>query len=411
MRHPVDITPSGYPGGTVEPECQWPGRELRFRVGFACSAAILTLALGGCGERRQPEVRIGLLVSTEESLSPPSFAQVTREGAQLAIDEANATGGVLIGETRYRVVIRERTHEPRANDVTSATLALINLDSVAVIVGPINTLLGIPASTVAERASIPMISPSATNKLLTQGKRFVFRIATDDSLQGDELAHYAISDLGARRAAILNDETMLYARSVAESFAATFAADGGLVVAHERYTVDRRENVRTQMQRIAATQPDVLLLPNPSPADTIQVLQAREAGVKATFLMGDNVDLLRIERFPGAEGTISLRQWHEDIPRERSMEFVSRYRAKFGETPRQTAAATYDAVRLALDAMDRANSVDPNRIREALASTDSFEGVTGWMRFRGRQDAGRGGVLVKVTGGKNVLVRVVDPNR
>lgn len=375
---------------------------------------ILALGLlwtGACADTTPPVVKVGLLVSTEQSLSPPSYEQATREGAQLAVEEINAAGGILVGGVRYLVELRERMHEPRANDVTAATRALINLDSVSVIIGPQNTFLGIPASAIAEPAGVPMISQSATSRRLTDGKQFIFRIAADDSLQGPVLAQYARETLGATRAAILNDETMVYTRTMATGFAEAFTQAGGRVVARETYTTDRRDDVRAQLARIAAARPEVLLLPNPSPADTIQVRQAREAGITATFLAGDNWDLLRIEAYPEAEGTVALRQWHEDVPRERSRAFVKHYRETYGEVPRLTAAATYDAVRLAADAMGRARSLDGGSIRAALASTDAFEGVTGWMRFLGRQDAGRGGVLVKITGGRNVLLKVVDPDR
>jgi branched-chain amino acid transport system substrate-binding protein len=394
IRHGPDGTPAGIP----------PRRHVR-RVVVALGVA------AACSGEPAPRVTIGLLVSTDEDLSPPSYAQVLREGARLAVDDANATGGVLIAGVRHRVELRERTHEPRSNDVTSATLALINLDSAQVIIGPVNTFLGIPASSVAEPAGVPLISQSATSARLTDGKRYIFRIAADDSLQGPELARYALETLGARRAATLFDETTVYTRMLAAGFSEAFARGGGRVVASETYTPDRRGDLRDQMARIAAMRPEVLLLPNPSPADSIQVRQAREAGITATFLAGDNWDLRRVERLPEAEGTVAIRQWHEDVPRERSRAFVRRYREVYGDVPRLTAAATYDAVRLALDAIGRANSLDGDAIRAAIASTADFEGVTGWMRFVGRQDAGRGGVLVRITDGRNVLVRVVEPVR
>ena len=331
------------------------------------------------------------------------------EGAQLAMEEINTQGGVLIGGQRYTLRVIVKNYDPRPDAAATAARALINIDSVDVVIGPQLSAHAIAAGGVAEDAHVPLIAPMASAPAVTAGRHFVFRLAFLDPFQGEMLARYARDDAKATKAAVLYDIANPYGRDIAALFRDTFESLGGKMVATETFTSDAERDFTAQLTRIKQTNPDVLLLPNYGIVDSIQVRQARAMGIKAQFLGSDNWDPVGVRRVPQAIGTVLSHQWHVETPTAQSRSFVERYRRRFGVEPRSTAAMTYDAVRLVADAAQRAGRLDGDALRGGLATTAGLQGVTGVIRFNGTGDPARSGVLSRIGATKDSLLRIVDP--
>ena len=333
----------------------------------------------------------------------------TVRGAELAVNEINDAGGVLIdGEPhQLRLVVEE--HEQRGESAASKARLLINRDGVNAIVGPQTSATAIPVAKVADLAGVPMISPMSSNALTTSARQFAFRLAFLDEMQGTVLAQYSITEGGATTAAVLFDEALKYASGLAKTFRGAFESAGGTVVAYESYTTDAAETFSDQLKRIAAADPDVLFLPNITTVDSIQMVEARALGVRATFIGSDSWDMQRLRVLDAAEGAVISHQWHYESPTPAVVAFLDRFDAAYGRVPRTTAAMTYDAVGVLSEALGMAGTAEAGAIRDALRSVNGYTGVTGTISFLGGHDPERSVVISTIRDGEIVVVGPVEP--
>lgn len=368
-------------------------------------AAALLLAVPSCRDSSPPELRIGLLATFTGPYGEISGLP-TREGAVLA---ARLAGPVTIAGRRYRVTFHERDFADRADAAAGAARALINQQRVVALVGPQFSRHAIPVAVLAENARVPMISPMSSNPAVTAGKRFVFRLAFLDDVQGAVLARFAREDLRARTAAVLYDVTTAYSRDLAERFRRAFTGGGGRIVGFEAYTADRLAELDAPLRRIAARAPDVLFLPNFADGVAEQIPRIQRLGIRARLLGSDSWDPPSMPALnPGQEAYVT-NQWRPDIPRDSARAFGPRFREAYGVEPRATAAMTYDAVRILLDAIRRANSVAPDAVRDAIAATRGYDGASGLVSFDGRADPVRSVAVSRVLGPTLVTARIVEP--
>ena len=380
-------------------------RHARYRAVFVLA---LSLSNADCVQQPPaPEIRIGLLALLsgvpEESSGRPSI-----EGAELAVREANEAGGIQIGGVPHPVRLIVEGYDDRPDSATSVARALVNQSRIDVLVGPQLSRHAVPVAIVAEDAEIPMLSPMSSSPATTEGRRFVFRLASLDEIQGRAMGEFAASDLGARRAAVLYDNSTDYSRSLADAFREAFERGGGSIVASESFARDEPLDYRAMLDRIAAVDPDVLYLPNDGERVEVQIVQARERGVDATLLGGDTWDLERFSLMSEIEGAFVSHQWHPDLDTPESRRFGVLFAETYGKRPKITAAMTYDAVRLLLEVIARQGSLDSATIRDGLAATRTFTGATGTVRFPHGPDPERNVVIARIAGGKSELHRVVD---
>ena len=306
-------------------------RNARRRVTLVFAFAFLAAACRK--EPPAPEIRIGLLALLsgipEESSGRPSV-----EGAELAVREANEKGGIEIGGVPHPVKLIVKAYDDRPDSATSVARALVNQFRIDVLVGPQFSRHAIPVAIVAEDAEIPMVSPMSSSPATTAGRRFVFRLASLDEIQGRAMGEFAARELGARRAAVLYDVSTDYSRSLAEAFREAFQSGGGSIVAFETFARDEPLDYRARLDRIAAVDPDVLYLPNDGERVEVQIVQARERGVDATLLGGDTWDLERFGRLPQSDGAYIAHQWHPDFDTPEARRFRELFTKTYGKTRR-----------------------------------------------------------------------------
>ncbi len=380
------------------------------RLAWLLVLAWLVAACVPAAPAEQPtgELRIGVL-ATLSGTAADVVGRSTVEGAQLAAKRANDAGGVNVGGRKQRVVLVIEDDQDRAEAAIDAARKLITQQSVVALVGPQFSRNAIPVAGVAESSHIPMVSPASTRPETTAGKRYVFRAAFTDPLQGRALARFTRDELHAQSVAVLYDVASAYNKGLADIYRDAFREAGGQVVAYESYTTDARTNLAAQLGRVQASAAQVLFLPNYADEVPAQVEQARQAGIHATLLGSDSWGDIAAAEMEKLEGAFYTGHWASDMASEQAQAFVAAYREAYGRLPTETSALTYDALGLLFQGLSNQNTASAEAIRNGLASVESYTGVTGTMRFQGTGDPVRSIVMLQIHDGRATFYRLVNP--
>ncbi|MCP3959490.1 MAG: ABC transporter substrate-binding protein [bacterium] len=331
------------------------------------------------------------------------------EGATLAADEINAAGGIDVGGRRQRIRLLVGDTESRPETAVSKALELISRDRAVALVGLPRSHSAIPVARLAEQQRVPLISTMSTHPETTAGKRYVFRLAFLNALQGRVLADFAFHDLGARRAAILVDAAGAYSSDLAKVFERVFQEHGGQVVAHEVFTEDDLVVAR-QLRTIKDSDADILFMPQHAEIVTLHGREARRLGIAATLLGSDTWSGIDSRDHPAFNDSYFSDFWAPDSADEKARGFITAYRRAFDADPLASAALSYDAVSLIAEAIRVRGGADSESITAGIASLGSFHGVSGTIDFRGSGDPVRSVFIRKVGGdGQIRLFKEVSP--
>lgn len=349
-------------------------------------------------------VKIGFFMSITGR--DASFGEASLRGARLAVDEINAVGGVL-GRSVDLVVEDNRS---LAGESATAAKKLIARDRVVALVGECSSARTLEAAPVAQAAGIPLVAPASTNPKVTQIGDVIFRVCFIDPFQGDVLAAFARRKLGLKRAALLVDSSSPYSVGLAEFFTKTFTAQGGELVATQKYA-GADTDFRAQLTAIRAVRPDVLFLPGYYVAAGLVAKQAKELGLKVTLLGGDGFEAPQLLEIGGEalEGAYYSTHFALENTDRVPAAFVAAFGKKFSSSPNGLSALSYDAVKLVADAIRRAGTTEKVALREALAATKDFAGAAGRTTINALRDAEKDAAIIAVRGGKLVFVETVKP--
>jgi branched-chain amino acid transport system substrate-binding protein len=333
--------------------------------------------------------------------------QLELEGVQMAHKEAPT----VLGKKVELFVVDNKSDKVEA---ANAVKRLIEKEKVVAIIGTYGSSLAMAGGEVAEKAGIPMVGTSCTNPLVTQGKKYSFRVCFIDPFQGAGAATYAFTDLKAKTAALLVDVSNDYSVGLATFFTRSFTKLGGQVVANLKYQAGDQD-FTAQLTEIISKKPDVLFIPSYFAEGAIIMKQAKELGAKFRIMGGDAMDNPKIVEIGGAavEGFV-----HTTFPYDPSMANMSPIAKKFTENwkkaypskePNVNAALGYDTYLMVLDAIKRAGKAEPAAITKALAATKGFEGVTGSTTINATHDAEKPVGLVQIKDGKKTYIGSITP--
>ncbi|MGB7972226.1 MAG: ABC transporter substrate-binding protein [Candidatus Deferrimicrobiaceae bacterium] len=371
-------------------------------------AVLLAGVFPGCKPPPGKEVKIGLI--TPLSGDVKTFGESVKNAFEIAVGEANDKGGVA-GMKIATVIVDDR------NDPTEASNAanlLINQHGVKAIVGSVTSKTTIPVSDLAQSSRIPTITGTATNPKVTvaDGKRkdYMFRACYTDSFQGTVMAKFSRDELQAATAAILYDVSNDYSKGIAEVFRDSFTRMGGEVVAFESYGKDDVD-FSALITKVKAAKPDVLFLPDYYNKVGLIAKQAKEKDLKAKLIGPDGWDSPELVKVAGdaIEGGYFSNHYSPEDTRPEVVNWVKKYREKFGQTPDALGTLAYDATNMLLEAIREAGSDDPRKIRDALASLKGFEGVTGKFTMDENGDPIKSAVIIQIRDGKQKFLQVVNP--
>ena len=372
------------------------------------AAMAVALLLAGCKPQTAKEIRIGLITPLTGDVK--TFGESVKNAFEMAVDEANKSGGVA--GMRIIPIVEDDRNDP--TEASNAASKLIKQDRVQAIVGSVTSKASIPVSDLAQSGKIPAITPSATNPKVTvaDGKRknYMFRACFIDPFQGKVMAKFAREALFKDKAAVLYDASNDYSKGIAEYFSDAFKLMGGKVVAYESYGKDDVD-FSALLTKVKASGADVIFLPDYYNKVGLIAKQAREKGIGAALIGPDGWDSPDLVKIAGdaVEGGYFSNHYSPDDTRPEVVAWVKKYREKFGQTPDALGTLAYDATNLLLEAIRKANSGDPEKIREALASIKGFKGVTGESAMDDNGNAVKSAVILQITGGKQKFLKVVNP--
>lgn len=357
----------------------------------ALSVLLVALLLSGCGAKtNENEIRIG--INYELSGAVATYGQSSVDGIMMAIDEINAAGGIN-GKTIVPV-----KYDNKSEPAEATTLAnkLMTQDKVLAILGPATSGSFKAEIPVAEKNKVPVVTGSATADDVTVDledgqvvynddgsvkglKEYAFRICFSDSYQGSAMAAFARENLSAAKAVIIKDTSSDYGKGLAANFLATFTEKGGEVVAEEAY-VSGNTDFNGILTKIKGMDFDVIYIPGYYQEAGLIIKQARAQGITAPILGADGFDSPTLAELAGADALndVYYTNHYSSLDKDPLVtQFIADYNAKYGKEPDAFNALGYDLAKFVCDGISRCETLDSESLKEALASTENFVGVTG----------------------------------
>lgn len=331
-----------------------------------------------------------------------TFGESTRNGAMMAIEEANAAGAQI------KVVLADSKCD--AQEASNAANKVISEDGVKFIIGAVCSSASIPVSQIAEAQKVLQITATSTSPEVTinedgSTKQYVFRACFLDPFQGEVVAALA-RELGATKGAVLFDVGNDYVKGLAEYFKASFEKMGGEVAVYEAYTKDDTD-FSGVLGKVAAADVDVIFLPDYYNKSNLIAAQIKEKGIDALLLGGDGWDSPELQ-FDLFEGGYFSNHYSPADPRPMVQNYVSKYEAKYGATPDAFATLAYDAAHILIQSMSEAGVDDPTLVAEKMAAIN-YEGVTGEISYDAQHNPIKKAAIIKIEGGKQTFFKFVAP--
>ncbi|MGH9871195.1 MAG: ABC transporter substrate-binding protein [Pyrinomonadaceae bacterium] len=336
-----------------------------------------------------------------------NFGLSAKNGVLMAADEINQAGG--INGRQIDIVIEDDKGSPE--EAARVTGTLIDRYKVVAIIGAGASGNSLAAAPKAQSARVPLIAPSSTNPAVTQAGEYIFRACFIDAFQGEVMAKFAVNTLKAKRAAIMLDFNLPYSRGLTDFFEFSFAKLGGEIVAKQSYRQGDAD-YRGQLSVIKAANPDVIYIPGYYGDVAIIVKQARQLGLTLPLLGADGWDAPELWELGGdaLNGAFISNHYSADDPSETIQKFVHAYRQRYGNlTPDAHAALAYDAVRFLAEAIQRAGTTEGPKLRDALAETKNFTGVTGIISMDRDRNAVKPAVILKLEDLKYIYQETIQP--
>jgi branched-chain amino acid transport system substrate-binding protein len=356
------------------------------------------------------------------------FGQSTRKGVDLALDELNAKSEGKIGGLKVRVVIED--DQGRPEEAATVVQKLVNQDKVIAVIGEVASSRSLAAAPICQAASVPMISPSSTNQKVTQVGDFIFRMCFIDPFQGTVMAKFAANDLKIMKVAILKDVKNEYSTGLTEVFTEAYTGLGGTIVTEQAYS-SGDQDFRAQLTAIKAKNPGAIYLPGYYGEAGLIARQARELGIKVPILGGDGWESDQLIGIGGEalEGCYYSNHFAVDNPDPQLQTFLQKYRAKYNMDPNAIGGLAYDAANVLFMALEKLHQQDPatfgalssskagsaqrkeatQKIRDLIATTTNYPGVTGTITLDENRNATKPAVVIEIKGGKKVYRATVNP--
>lgn len=381
---------------------------MKLRTTIFIGGLVSQVIFSGCA-RKENVIKIGEYGSLTGTTA--TFGISTKNGIDMALEEINAEGG-LLGK-KVQVIVED--DQARPEEAANAVKKLINLDKVVAVLGEVASSRSLAGAPVCQAAKIPMVTPSSTNPAVTQKGDYIFRVCFTDDVQGYAAAVFTLQSLGKKKVAILKDVKNDYSVGLAEFFKQKFTQLGGKIVAEEAYT-EGDQDFNAQLTAIKAKKPEAIFIPGYYTEVGLIAQQAKKLQVNAVLVGGDGwespklLDVATVNtRGDALHNSYFTTHYAADEPRPIVQKFVSKYRERYQETPDAIAPLAYDAARILFDAIGRAGSTEGSAIREALAQTRNFEGVSGVITIDENRNARKPVTVLKIENGEYKFLEQIQP--
>jgi branched-chain amino acid transport system substrate-binding protein len=356
---------------------------------------MLLLAACSLPESRPNTIHIGAFLSLTGATS--AYGISASNAIKLAVYETNRDGGI----DGKQILLDVEDDHSNTQEVPDIVNHLVREHKVhALIAEPVSTRAMV-AAPIAQQNQVVMISSASVKPELTMQGDYIFRACFISSTEGDAIAKFAVDHLKAKSAAIVLDDKNDYAVVLAGFFADSFKKLGGQIVSEQKYEASATD-LSAQMNAIKTAAPDIVFAPGFYTTAPLVAREVKKSGIKATLIGSDGWDspnLLEAGSEP-FEGVYFANHFWAGSDDPLVTKFVADYQAKFGVVPDAGAATAYDAARMLFDAFKRAKSTESAAVRNALAQTKDFPGVTGKITLDSNRNAQVPVYMLRIEGGK-----------
>ncbi|WP_434510200.1 ABC transporter substrate-binding protein [Desulfitobacterium sp. AusDCA] len=387
---------------------------MKKKASILLSGIIATsMLLSGCGNATAP------------ASSSSSSGDTIKIGVLEPMTGAYAAGGAIevegikLANELYPEVLGKKielvTVDNKSDKVESANAAsrLVDKEKVSAIIGSYSSSMSMPAGDVIKKAKVPAVAPSATNPLVTQDNDYYFRVCFIDPFQGQVMANYAYNKLNAKKVAIIQEVSNDYSVGLAKFFSDSFkklTGDDKSVLTLVNYNTGDQD-FTAQLTNIKATNPDVIFAPGNFTESALIMKQARQLGITVPIIGGDTWEVNEFLQIGGSavEGAIFSTFFTTEKPMTKESEkFLAEYAKRNpGKEPAAATALAYDSYIVIRDAIEKAGSADPAKIRDQLAKTKDFQGAAGVITLDENRNAVKDAVIKEVKNGKFVFLDMV----
>ncbi len=401
---------------------------MRVRHGMPLAAALVaTLLAGGCGGGGKDELVIGEYGSLTGG--DATFGQSTKLGVEVALAELQSEKQGKIGGLPVRIVVED--DQSQAQEAATAVQKLVNQDQAIAVIGEVASSRSLAGGPICQSAGVPMISPSSTNPKVTQIGDYIFRMCFLDDFQGRSVAKFATQNLGLKRIAILKDVKSDYSIGLTEYFTAALKEMGGAVVAEQAYQAGDQD-FSAQLTAIKARNPEAIYITGYYTEAGLIGRKARELGINVPLLGSDGWESEKLLEIGGESlnGSYYTNHWALDQPDPQLQTFLKTFREKNGGSdPDAIAGLAYDAAKVLFGCLEKLAAEDPAafrglgsskagtperkaataKLRDLIAQTRDFPGVTGTITLDENRNASKPLVVLEIKGGKKVFNTSINP--
>lgn len=368
---------------------------------FSLIKGLGLLLLGSMAAFAQDQIPVGEFASLTGGSA--SFGQSSHKGTLLAVDEINEAGGIL----GKKIKLITEDDQSQAGQPATIARKLISQDKVVAVLGEVASSKSLEAAPICQQSKIPMISPASTNPKVTEVGDYVFRVCFIDPFQGTVMAKFAVGK-GWKRFAVLTDVKQDYSVGLAQFFKEGVAKAGGEIVKEQSYSSGDKD-FKAQLTSIKPTKPDAIFVPGYYGEVALIAKQARQLGIKVPLLGGDGWVGESLLPVGGSALDNCFFSKHFSEEADAAKGFVSRFKAKYGAVPDDMAALGFDSAMILADAIKRAGTTEPSKLRDAIAATKDYQGITGKITIDANRNASKSAVIMKIQGGKFQYLETVAP--
>ena len=387
-------------------------KKLSLFMAMLMTASLFT----GCGGSKTTSadkgdtIKIGL--NYELSNEVATYGQSLVQGIELAFKEINESGGVL----GKKIEIIKADNKSDTAEAANVASKLATRDKVVAILGPATSGSVKAASPQATQNKVPLISASSTADDVTvdsNGKvrDYIFKTCFSDSFQGVILANFAAKDLKLMNAAVLMDTTSDYSKGLTKSFKETYTSLGGKVVTEQAYQA-KDKDFKAVLTNIKNANPELIYLPGYYEEVGLIVKQARELGINVPILGGDGYDSPKLVELAGKEALNKVYYTNHYSSKDTTPEvvkFIETYKKQLNKEPDAFNALGYDLAYFVADAIKRAGAADREKLKEALASTKDFKGITGTFSIDSNHNPVKSITILEVKNGETTFLKKQQP--
>ena len=366
---------------------------------FVVGAMMLIGGCGKSGEVAKPEtIKIGGMAPLTGALA--IYGVTTTNGAELAVKEINENGGILGKKIEYIMLDTK-------GDSTEAVMAYNKLvdEKVAGIIGEITSKPTLAVAEVAVQDNMPLITPTGTQVDITEAGPNVFRVCFTNPYQGKVLAITSKERLGADTVAVMLNNSSDYSDGITKAFIEESEKLGMKVMGVEGYS-DGDKDFKPQLTKLAAMNPDVVLIPEYYEQAALIATQAREVGVKSIFVGSDGWDgiakTLDKSSYSAIENSYFTNHFSMEDQSEKIQNFLKDYRETYKEDPSAFSALGYDAIYMMKSAIEKAGTTDKQKVVDALKGIE-YDGVTGYLTFDDHNNPVKAVTVLKIENGKYIF--------